>query len=266
MKVSVGEFQLNCEIDGKEGAPWVTFSHALGNNLTLWDEQVDILKKDYRILRYDHRGHGGSDAPPGPYSFNDLMRDACTLLDYFEIKKTHWVGLSIGGMLGYGMAQNHGDRLLSLVACDARPDAPPDYAAYFQYRIDTVRKSGMEGIVEPTIQRWFTPEFVAANPPSLDKVREMLRSTNPVGHEGCCEALKLLAFGSGLRKVQVPTLIIGGAQDKGAPPEALAEAAAVIPNCRHVVVDGAGHITNIENPEAVNGSLTAFLKEVPGLA
>ena len=266
MKVSVGEFQLNCEIDGKEDAPWVTFSHALGNNLTLWDEQVNILKKDYRILRYDHRGHGGSDAPPGAYSFNDLMRDACTLLDHFEIQKTHWVGLSIGGMLGYGMAQNHGDRLLSLVACDARPDAPPDYAAYFQYRIDTVRKSGMEGIVEPTIQRWFTPEFVAANPPSLDKVREMLRSTNPVGHEGCCEALKLLAFGSGLRKVQVPTLIIGGAQDKGAPPEALAEAAAVIPNCRHVVVNGAGHITNIENPEAVNGSLTAFLKEVPELA
>ena len=88
MKVSVGEFQLNCEIDGKEGAPWVTFSHALGNNLTLWDEQVNILKKDYRILRYDHRGHGGSDAPPGAYSFNDLMRDACTLLDHFEIKKT----------------------------------------------------------------------------------------------------------------------------------------------------------------------------------
>ena len=108
----------------------------------------------------------------------------------------------------------------------------------------------------------FTPETVAANPPFLDKVRNMLRSTNPVGHQGCCEALKRLAFGSGLGKIQVPTLIIGGAQDKGAPPEILAEAAAAIPDCRHVVVDGAGHIANIENPPAVNEALSAFLNEL----
>ena len=263
MKVSVGDFELNCEVEGREEAPWITFSHALGNNLTLWDEQVDILKDRFRILRYDHRGHGGSDAPPGPYSFEDLMKDAVALLEYFEIDRTHWVGLSIGGMLGYGMAQNHGDRLLSLTAFDSRPDAPPDYAAYFQYRIDTVRETGgMEGVVEPTITRWFTPETVAANPPVLDKVRAMLRATNPVGHEGCCEALKRLAFGSRLHDIEVPTMIIGGALDKGAPPEILAEAADAIPNCRHVVIDEAGHISNLENPEAANTALAAFLTEM----
>ena len=87
MKVSVGDFELNCEVEGKEGAPWVTFSHALGNNMSLWDDQVALLKDDFHILRYDHRGHGGSDAPPGPYSFDDLMKDACALLDHFRIDK-----------------------------------------------------------------------------------------------------------------------------------------------------------------------------------
>jgi 3-oxoadipate enol-lactonase len=261
MKVSIGDHQINYEVEGLEGAPWVTLSHALGNNLSLWDGQVDLLKDRFRILRYDHRGHGGSSAPPGPYSFNNLMVDAVALLDHLNIDKTHWVGLSIGGMLGYGMAQNYGDRLLSLTACDSRPDAPEDYAAYFQYRIDTAREKGMEGVVEPTIKRWFTPETVDTNPPYLDKVRNMLRSTNPIGHEGCCEALKQLAFRRGLGDISVPTLLIGGAQDKGAPPEILAEAAAAIPDCRHVIVDRAGHIANIENPEAVNTALSEFLIE-----
>ena len=103
MKVSVGDFELNCELEGVEGAPWITFSHALGNNLTLWDDQVALLKDRFRILRFDHRGHGGSDAPPGPYSFDDLMGDAVALLDYLGIEKTHWVGLSIGGRLGQSL-------------------------------------------------------------------------------------------------------------------------------------------------------------------
>jgi len=262
MKVDVGGFSLNCEVEGNKEKPWITFSHALGNNLHLWDGQVELLKDRFHILRYDHRGHGLSDAPPSPYSFDDLMKDAIALLDHFEIERTHWVGLSIGGMLGYGLAQNHGDRLLSLTACDSRPDAPPDYAAYFQYRIDTARAKGMEGVVEPTIERWFTPETRAKNPPSLDKVRNMLRTTNPVGHEGCCEALKRLAFGSRLHEIEVPTLIIGGEGDKGAPPEVLAEAAKQIPNCRHDIIARAGHISNIENPEDFNIALAAFLTEM----
>lgn len=119
----------------------------------------------------------------------------------------------------------------------------------------------MEGVVEPTIERWFTPETCSINPPTLDKVRNMLRTTNPVGHEGCCEALKRLAFGSRLGEIKVPTLIIGGAEDKGAPPAVLAEAAAAIPGARHVVIEGAGHISNIENMEAFNEALLGFLTE-----
>jgi len=259
VKIDINGNKINYEMEGPEGAPWVTFSHALCNNLTLWDDQAAALRDRFRILRYDQRGHGQSDAPAGPYGFPALMQDAVALWDALKINASHWVGLSIGGMMGYGMAQDHGNRLLSLTACDSRPDAPPDYQDYFQYRIDAAREKGMEGLVEPTVERWFTPATVAANPPALDKVRQMIRDTNPVGHAGCCEALKTLAFGARLGEIKSPTLIIGGEADKGAPPTALAAAAHTIPGGRLVVVPGAGHISNLENPAAFNQALAEFL-------
>src|SRR5690606_19008855 len=113
--------------------------------------------------------------------------------DALEIKRSHWAGLSIGGMMGYGIAASSPERLLSLVACDSRPDAPPDYAAYFQSRIDKTRGKGMAGVVDSTIERWFMPSSVAQNIPAIEKVRQMILSTDPVGHEGCCKALQTLA-------------------------------------------------------------------------
>ena len=136
MKAQVNGISINYEVSGTEGKPWITFAHALCNNLTLWDDQEALLRDDYRILRYDHRGLGQSDAPEGPYTFPMIIADALALMDHVGVDKTHWCGLSIGGMMGYGLAQDHGDRLLSLIACDSRPDAPPDYQDYFQHRID----------------------------------------------------------------------------------------------------------------------------------
>jgi 3-oxoadipate enol-lactonase len=183
-------------------------------------------------------------------------------MDQIGVDKTHWCGLSIGGMMGYGLAQDHSDRLLSLIACDSRPDAPPDYQNYFQHRIDVAAEKGMEGLVESTISRWFTPESVLADIPILDKVRAMIRSTDQTGHAGCCQALKTLAFGSRLKEISIPTLIIGGANDKGAPPAALAAAAAEIPGAKHVIVPAAGHISNLENPTEFNQELKNFLSGI----
>ena len=259
VKASVNGIEINYEVSGTEGKPWIVFSHALCNNLTLWDDQAALLNDDYRVLRYDHRGLGQSSAPEGPYSFPMIIADALALMDHVGVDRAHWCGLSIGGMMGYGMAQDHGDRLLSLIACDSRPDAPPDYQDYFQHRIDVAAEQGMEGLVESTVSRWFTPESVAANIPVLDKVRAMIRSTDVTGHAGCCMALKTLAFGSRLGEISVPTLILGGAKDKGAPPEALAAAAKAIPGAKHVIIPDAGHISNLENPAAFNAALTEFL-------
>jgi len=259
MLIETNGTKLNVEIDGPEGAPWIIFSHALANNLTLWDDVVAQLKDRYRCMRFDHRGHGKSPAVPGPYSFPMIIKDALGLMDALKIERAHWVGLSIGGMMGYGLAMDHGNRLISLAACDSRPDAPPDYAAYFQHRIDLAREKGMEGVVEPTIERWFTPETRAKNPPVLDRVRNMIRTTTPMGHEGCCEALKTLSFGPRLHEIRTPTLILGGAKDKGAPPEALGEAAAKIPGAEHVIIPEAGHITALENPADFQKALEAFI-------
>ena len=250
---------FNCVIEGPDGAPWVTLAHALANNLTLWDDIADALSDRYRVLRYDQRGHGKSEAVPGPYGFPMLIQDVLGLWEALDVPQSHWIGLSIGGMIGYGLAIEHPERLTSLIACDSRPDAPPDYAAYFQSRIDKARANGMEGVVESTIERWFTPETRAENPPVLERVREMIRTTNPIGHEGCCEALKTLSFGPQLHKITVPSLLLGGAKDKGAPPEALAEAAAKIPGGEHLVIPDAGHISALENPAAVMAAINDWL-------
>lgn len=263
MQIEVNGISVHYETETQnKNAPWITFSHALSTNLTVWDDAVAALKADYRILRYDQRGHGKTQAVRGPYDFPMLMQDAVGLWDVLGIEKSHWVGLSIGGMIGYGLAISSPGRLLSLVACDSRPDAPPDYAAYFQSRIDKARDKGMEGVVDSTIERWFTPETLAKNPPALDKVRAMIRSTDPIGHEGCCKALQTLAFGVRLNEIRVPTLIIGGAKDKGAPPEILAEAASRIPGAKHAVVPDAGHIVAMENPKGFIAELKAFLSTV----
>lgn len=259
MQADINGTIIHYSLEGPSDAPCITFSHALANNLSLWDRAASKMRDRYRVLRYDQRGHGLSAAAPGPYTFPMLIQDAVSLLDVAGIERTHWVGLSIGGMIGYGLAIQHGDRLHSLVACDSRPDAPPDYAAYFQSRIDKAARLGMEGVVESTIERWFTPEFRAKNPPVLDHVRSMIRTTSTVGHEGCCEALKTLSFGSSLNEIRTPTLILGGEKDKGAPPEALAAAASLIPGAKHAVIPQAGHITALENPDAFECVLEEFI-------
>jgi 3-oxoadipate enol-lactonase len=263
MAIKANGVTFNCKVEGPEGAPWVTLSHALANNLTLWDEIAATLSDRFRVLRYDQRGHGKSEAVPGPYSFPMLIRDVMEIWDTLGVGQSHWIGLSIGGMIGYGLAIEHPERLKSLIACDSRPDAPPDYAAYFQSRIDKARDKGMEGLVGSTIERWFTPETRAANPPVLDRVRDMIRTTSPIGHEGCCEALKTLSFGPDLNRITVPSLLLGGGGDKGAPPEALAEAAARIPGGEHLVIPDAGHISALENPIAVMAAIEDWLSRHP---
>ena len=161
--------------------------------------------------------------------------------------------------MGYGLAAAHGDRLLSLVAADGRAVAPRAYAEYFDQRIAMMEDGGMEALVEHTVERWFQPSFLERDVGAVDKVREMIRRTAPAGHVGCCRAVQKLAYEHRLKDIRVPTLVLGGDEDKGAPPEALAEIAAAIPNARHAVIENAGHITNIENPGAFDQAVEEFL-------
>lgn len=262
MKAQINGFSMHYEVSGLDTGPWLTLSHALSTDMTLWDELAADLGRDFHILRYDQRGHGKSEAVPGPYSFPDLIADVLALWDAVGVDRSHWLGLSIGGMIGYGLAIHHPERILSLVAGDSQADAPPDYAAYFQSRIDKAAAGGMENLVRPTLERWFTAETLSRNDPVLERVAEMIRNTDEEGHRGCCEALKTLSYGDDLHRIKAPVLIVGGAGDKGAPPDALAKVAARIEGASHVVIPSAGHISVLENPADFAREARAFLMRV----
>ncbi|MEE9611908.1 MAG: alpha/beta fold hydrolase, partial [Desulfatiglandales bacterium] len=165
MQVKANGIQMNYELSGKEDAPMVVLSHSLGCNLAMWGPQLESLETHCRVLRYDTRGHGGSDAPEEAYSMDQLGDDAIGLLDALNIDLVHWIGLSMGGMIGQCLALNHAERLLSLALCDTAAVIPDEAQQMWQERIDTVRDKGMEALVQSTLERWFTPPYLSQNPP-----------------------------------------------------------------------------------------------------
>ena len=219
MQIGVNGVSVNYALEGPGDAPCVTFCHSLACDLTMWDEQAELLRGRYRVLRYDVRGHGGSEATKGAYTFDMLSDDVAALWDGLGIEQSHWVGLSLGGMIGFGLALRHPARMLSMTACDTRADAPPAYADLFAGRIRVTREQGLEAMVWPTITRWFTEKSLAEKLPAVEKISDMIRHTHPEGHIGCCEAIRNLSYGVRLSEVRVPTLILVGAEDAGAPPE-----------------------------------------------
>lgn len=259
MKVATNGFETNYVVEGPDGAPWVTFANSLVTSLEMWDAQARTLAGRYRVLRYDMRGHGKSGVPTAPYNIADLAGDAVALWDALGVDRTHWVGLSLGGMVGIHLAANHPRRLRSLVASDCRADANDAYANVFVQRIKNTREQGMAGMVEPTLQRFFTPNFAANNVPTIEKFRTMIRDTPAEGHIGCCEAIRVLAEGANLPRLKVPAMFIGGEHDIGAPPEIMRAMSAATPGSEYVMLNGAGHISNVEKPEAFLAAIEPFL-------
>src|SRR5438477_12315109 len=174
MHSRVNGISINFEIDGPEGAPWLVFSNSLLTNLSMWDDQVAELKQSFRILRYDQRGHGGTQATEGKYSFDLLVADVIALLDALSIERAHFAGISMGGMTALFLAQRFGRRLDRVIACDCGPASTPTSAQQWKERIELATEKGMEALAEVTIPRWFPPEFVASKAPVLDKVRAMI--------------------------------------------------------------------------------------------
>jgi 3-oxoadipate enol-lactonase len=259
MKASTNGFNANFIVEGPPNAPWVTFSNSLVTSPEMWDAQARALAGNYRVLRYDTRGHGGSDAPPSPYTIPGLADDALAWWDKLGIESSHWVGLSLGGMIGINLAHRHPRRVRLLIASDCRADANVAYAGVFVECIRVTREQGMAAIVEPTIARFFTPPFAAAHPLVIETFRAMIRNTPAEGHVGCCEAIRHLSEGPNLATLAVPTLYIGGEHDIGAPPDMMRTMDEATPRSRHVVLKGAGHISNVEVPERFLAEIAPFL-------
>jgi 3-oxoadipate enol-lactonase len=251
----------NYRVDGS-GTQWVTFVTGIANDFSLWDGQVPALECDFRILRYDLRGHGGSEASAGDYSIELLVSDLKALLDSVAVEKTHLVGLGLGGAIAQAFAIEHPDRLRGLVPCCCRARMVPDFAAMWHKLRQTVQRDGLEAIVEPTVQRWFSEDFKAAHPDVLAKIRSMIRGTTVQGYMGVTAAFLGLDVEDELGRIMAPTFYVSGAQDKlGGPPDLMRRLSEKVRGARHVSVPKAAHIANIQNPEGFNRVLLDLLQQ-----
>jgi 3-oxoadipate enol-lactonase len=258
MRVNANGITFSYTIDGPEGAPWLVFSNSLCTTGAMWDEQAAALKSKYRVLRYDQRGHGGTDAPPGRYAFDTLVADAVALFDVLGIERAHFGGLSMGGATALGLAEQHSNRINSIVICDSPCMSTPASSQQWEERIVVAQKQGMDALVEPTIGRWFPPETVAKNPPHLDKVRAMIRATPVKGFIGCAAALADHDYNAKVGTVTCPVLFMVGEKD-GTTPAAMKDMQARLPGSRYVELPGAGHISNMDRPAEFTRAIEEFL-------
>ena len=260
MQIKANGISINYAIDGKDGAPWLVLSNSLATDLTMWDEQARALSATFRVLRYDQRGHGKTEAPAGRYTFDLLMADALALMDALSIEHAHFCGLSMGGATALGLAQRHPDRLERAIVCDSGCASTPQSAQQWEERIAVAQKDGMEPLVEPTVARWFPPDVMAKNPPYLDKVRAMIRATPVTGFIGCAAALADHDFRSGVACTKPPVLFIAGEKDAGgAVAIAMSGLHQALPGSRYVELAGAGHISNLDDPAGFTRALREFL-------
>lgn len=252
--------RLHTRVDGMEGAPWIVLSNSLGSTHRMWDDQMDLLTRKYRVLRYDHRGHGESEVPGEYFRWDDLVDDVLRLMDEHEIDHADYMGLSMGLMTGLGLGIHHGDRFGRLVLCDGRADAPEGFRAMWDQRIAAIEAGGVEAIADTVIGTWLTEDWRAMHTERTAEIRAMMVATPKAGYLACCRCLKTLDYIGDLGKIGNETLCITGSVDPGAPPEVVEAIANAIPNARYVEIEGAAHIANINRPEAFNAAIADFLE------
>lgn len=261
MRVKTATITTNYELSGPKNAPVVMLSHALGSDLRMWDPQLPALETRFRVLRYDTRGHGGSDVPEGAYTLEQLVADAASLLDALAIQTVHFVGLSMGGMIAQGFALSHPERLSHLVLCDTSAFMPPEAQPIIQDRIDSVRHAGVAALVDSTLARWFTSDYLRKQGPGVDLIREILRSSPPKGYIGCTEAMRRLNYLNDLNRIQRPTLIMVGEEDPGTPVAASKAIHERIAGSKLAILPSASHLCNVEQAALFNSTLSAFLED-----
>jgi 3-oxoadipate enol-lactonase len=261
MQVEANGCVFECRIDGEAG-PWVTLSHGLATDMSMWDELADALRSRFRVLRYDARGHGKSQSTPGDYTLSLLVSDIAGILDALKIENTHVVGLSMGGMVAQGLMLDHADRVRSAVIADSRHTTTAEFTKAWHARAAAVRKDGIESVVQPTVARWSSSGLSERNPAAIRRMEKMIRATSVNGYCGCAAALAQLDYGSRLGEIGCPVLVMCGTEDHGAPPENTRQMHKMIPNSEFLEIPQAGHIANIEQPAIFNRAVLAFLEKV----
>ncbi len=249
-------------IDGPEDAPVVMLSNSLMSSHAMWEPQMAALTARFRVLRYDTRGHGQSEVTPGPYSIELLADDAAALIDHTDVGAVHFVGLSMGGMIGQQLAVRHPAKVLSLSLCDTASEMPTH--AMWEERFASARAGGIAAMADGTIKRWFVASFTAREPAAIAEVRRMILETQVDGYIACGSAVRDMSQTHILKRIDVPTQVIVGRED---PACTLAQAEVLqreIPGAELHVIDDAAHLSNIEKPEEFSGLLVTFIARHAG--
>jgi 3-oxoadipate enol-lactonase len=250
---------LHYEDSGAKSGPPVLLGGSLGTSGAMWDPQVEVLCKHVRTIAFDHRGHGSSPAPEGPYAIADLGRDVLALMDRLKLAKASYVGLSIGGMVGQWLAGNHPERIdkLVLIATSAYLG---DGAPWIE-RAAVVRGAGTtEVVADAVLARWFTPHWSTAHHRVVAELREMICSTPAEGYAACCDALAALDLRAELTRITAPTLVIGGAEDLAIPPANQQAIVSAVAGSRLQLIEDAAHIPTIQHPDTVNELIAEHLE------
>lgn len=255
--------RIGYSLYGEPDRPALVFSHALGVDSRLWEPQIPLFSKRYRIVAVDTRGHGQSDAPPGPYTIERLGRDVIVVMDRLDIESAFFCGLSMGGMVGMWLGRWAPERFAALALCNT--------AAFMEGfggdgRIETARTRGMEPLVQPTVERWMTAAFRAENPQTVAAVADWIRACNPEGYAACCEAIRAMDQREQLSQITVPALNIVGEHDAATPPGMRSYIADRIPGGEVQMIEGVAHVSNIEKPDIFNRAIGAFFAAHGGSA
>ena len=250
---------INVEIDGPEGAPWVTFITGITNDTTMWDDHVAALGEKHRLLRMDSRGHGGSDATPAPYSFEQLTDDVAGVWKELGIERTHVVGIGLGGMTTVALALRFPRIVSAIVPTACRVELVPEYQVIWPPMLEKSAAGGIESIADITATRWFPDAYREANPEKMEDIRAMILRTSLDGYHGCIQALLSVGFGDHLAEIRMPALFVSGALDFiGGPTDVMRQMAQTVQDGQHVELPDAGHICNIANPAAYDHALLSF--------
>lgn len=257
MKIHANDIDIRYALEGD--GPVVTLCHSLATDLSLWDGLAAVLAERFTVLRFDARGHGQTSAPQGSYGFPTLVADLVGLLDALKIERTHFVGLSMGGMLGQHFALTAPERLGKLALVSTTSRTPPEARATWDERIALACSQGMAAHVEATLARWFTAPYRVAHPEVMERIGALIAATPVAGFAGWGGAICTLDVTSQLNSVRAPALVVVGADDPGTPPALSQIIVAEIPGARLEIVPDASHQLVIEQAERFQRLLLAFL-------
>ena len=254
--VDLPSVRMHYSFAGPAGAPALVLSNSLGSNFSMWDAQAPAFQRQFRLLRYDMRGHGGSSAPRPPYAVRELAQDILALADALNIARFHFCGLSIGGMIGMSLAVAAPARLHKLILANTAPKIGSN--EFWNSRIETVETKGMKEVAGAVTARWFTPAFQSSAPEKVASAIEVLESLDPQGYVGGCTAVRDFDFRANLPQILTPTLVISGTHDPAATPADGRLLAEQIPGARYQELN-TSHLSNIEDPAHFNQAVLAFL-------